>query len=107
MLCGHCNTHFTESWAYYDMDRDREGLWKVRTTTCDNEACKRVVIDVLRTQPQTNVLDPSSVRPVRPRTAARPLPVEVEDPYRSDFEEAAITLPDSAKASAALSRRCL
>lgn len=47
---------------------------------------------------------------VLPRYAARPVPAEVqqESPdIAADFEEAAAVLPISAKASAALSRRCL
>ena len=40
-------------------------------------------------------------------TSARPLPPEVVDPYRKDFDEAVAVLPLSAKASAALSRRIL
>jgi hypothetical protein len=44
---------------------------------------------------------------VFPKATARPIPPEVMDPYRKDFGEAATVLADSAKASAALSRRCL
>jgi hypothetical protein len=39
--------------------------------------------------------------------SARPLPAEVPEPYRGDFEEAAAVIPLSPKASAALSRRNL
>jgi len=42
-----------------------------------------------------------------PRSSTRPVPAEVIDPYRQDFIEACTVLPFSAKASAALSRRCL
>jgi hypothetical protein len=42
-----------------------------------------------------------------PRSRSRPIPKEVPDPYRQDFSEACAVLTDSAKASAALSRRCL
>jgi hypothetical protein len=42
-----------------------------------------------------------------PRSRSRPIPKEVLDPYRQDFSEACTVLADSAKASAALSRRCL
>jgi hypothetical protein len=43
-----------------------------------------------------------------PKNAStRPLPAEVPEPYRSDFEEAVAVLPLSTKASAALSRRNL
>jgi hypothetical protein len=39
--------------------------------------------------------------------SSRPLPAEVPDPYKKDFQEAAAVLPLSPKASAALSRRNL
>jgi len=42
-----------------------------------------------------------------PRSPSRPIPKEVPNPYRDDFSEACKVLGDSAKASAALSRRCL
>ncbi len=42
-----------------------------------------------------------------PRSPSRPIPKEVPNPYRDDFSEACKVLADSAKASAALSRRCL
>jgi hypothetical protein len=43
-----------------------------------------------------------------PRSSGRkPLPPEVIEPYRGLYEEAALILQDSPRASAALSRRCL
>jgi hypothetical protein len=43
-----------------------------------------------------------------PRSSGRkPLPPEVIEPYRGLYNEAALILQDSARASAALSRRCL
>jgi hypothetical protein len=45
--------------------------------------------------------------PAYPKSAMRPVPAEVTEPYRSDFREASLVLVDSPKASAALSRRCL
>jgi hypothetical protein len=42
-----------------------------------------------------------------PKATARPIAPEVIDPYHKDFVEAATVLADSAKASAAISRRCL
>jgi len=45
---------------------------------------------------------------VWPKGSSRPpLPKEVPSEFASDYEEACLVLPDSAKASAALSRRCL
>jgi len=46
-------------------------------------------------------------RIVHPKHSVRPVPAEVPDPYRQDFIEACLVLPDSEKASAALGRRCL
>jgi hypothetical protein len=42
-----------------------------------------------------------------PYKSTRPLPAEVPDPYKQDFDEAAAILPISPKSSAALSRRNL
>jgi uncharacterized protein DUF4145 len=42
-----------------------------------------------------------------PQKRIRPVPPEVPDPYRQDYAEACKVLDDSAKASAALSRRNL
>jgi hypothetical protein len=42
-----------------------------------------------------------------PKATARPVPPQVTDPYKKDFQEAATVLADSPKASAAISRRCL
>jgi hypothetical protein len=47
-------------------------------------------------------------RLIWPRAAGRkPIPEDVPKNIRTDYEEAALVLPDSEKASAALSRRCL
>ena len=45
---------------------------------------------------------------VRPKGSNRaPCPVEVPNQFASDYSEACLVLPDSAKAAAALGRRCL
>src|SRR5882762_1264674 len=45
---------------------------------------------------------------IYPKAIARsPLPIEVPEPFAGDYLEACLVLTDSAKASAALSRRCL
>jgi hypothetical protein len=49
-----------------------------------------------------------SRRLVKPKAACRPpCPKEVSPPLAAEYNEACLVLPDSAKASAALSRRCL
>jgi len=42
-----------------------------------------------------------------PRSATRPVPPEVPEPYAGNFREACVVLPGSTNASAAISRRCL
>jgi hypothetical protein len=42
-----------------------------------------------------------------PRGASRPVPPEVPESYAGNFREACLVLPNSANASAAISRRCL
>src|SRR4051794_23805291 len=44
---------------------------------------------------------------VYPKGSARPIAKEVPEVYKTDFSEAAVVLPDSPKASSAISRRCL
>jgi len=44
---------------------------------------------------------------VWPKARARPVAPEVPEAFAQDFQEAALVLADSPKASAALSRRCL
>ena len=64
----------------------------VSAVTCTH--CKRLVV----TAEVEGVL-----YPVWPRVGTRaPVPEDVPDPIRDDFEEACLVLPDSPKASAAL-----
>jgi hypothetical protein len=44
---------------------------------------------------------------IRPKGTNRPIPQEAPKEFAEDYAEACIVLPDSPKASAALSRRCL
>jgi hypothetical protein len=107
MKCPHCLSHFSADPVNHDMGPDPDGHWFVARTICDNDDCRRVILHLVRSDPTAGGIDPSTLQLMRPRGSARPISPEVPDPYRTDFSEAAITLPDSAKASAALSRRCL
>jgi hypothetical protein len=106
MICPHCRTAFTETWEYWPVGEDGQGSWAVRKTQCDHDLCKRWIVQF---GPLADVqyLAIEAPQPVRPKGGARPVPSEVPDPYAADFTEAVVTLPDSPKASAALSRRCL
>jgi hypothetical protein len=107
MICPHCRTAFTASWQYWPVGSDSDGDWQVGKTRCAHETCRKWIVQFGRVDPRYSRLDEESAQPVRPMAAARPVPSEVPNAYAADFTEAVVTLPDSPKASAALSRRCL
>lgn len=86
------------------VDPDNDTTWFLRTTKCPS--CLRLVIRLLSKYKSRDWARED--RLVQPKTIARaPLPTEVPNQYGDDYKEACIVLADSAKASAALSRRCL
>lgn len=81
----------------------------LKFSICSCPQCKKpiIVIDTISSEKDVDVQLGSILWP---QTSNRPIPKEVEevDPnVANDFREAALVLPLSAKASAALSRRCL
>jgi hypothetical protein len=66
-------------------------------------ACGDAIITMRAVREGRNVFE----RMIYPQSMSRPLPSEVEEPFRSEFTEACVVLASSEKASAALSRRCL
>ena len=103
MKCPHCLTAFHDAWSEQPVGVDTEGLWVTRATTCP--ACNRLVI-ILVERHRNGVH--KSTRLVQPKGIARaPIPAEVPSTLAEDFNEACRVFPDSEKASAALSRRCL
>ena len=102
MKCPHCLENFHEDWSRVgDASDDVDGKWIVQRTSCPS--CNRVVIRLLHHHEGAHT--ESLVRPKAPARA--PLPSEVPEQFAADYREACLVLPDSAKASAALSRRCL
>jgi len=78
----------------------------VRTRVCP--ACGRAIIQLLSHEWDPTRGHYSRWHLVWPKGFARaPLPKEVPEKYAADYREACNVLPESAKASAALSRRCL
>jgi hypothetical protein len=76
--------------------------WNAHSTKCPT--CNQSVIALTADRNGVAVLDFQ----VWPKGVARAaLPKEVPEKYAADYREACIVLPDSPKASAALSRRCL
>jgi hypothetical protein len=115
MKCPHCLENFHDERAETEIPGRSGALqewdnttWKVRARLCP--ACGHAIIELLRTQWGAGPLARHSIseHQVWPKSTARaPLPIEVTDPYASDYREACNVLVDSAKASAALGRRCL
>lgn len=108
MKCPHCTTaihsHFTpSSIASYDkaIPQDK-GAWTAYHQLCPE--CARVIIE-FRLHAAGGLIMHSGL--VHPKSGSRPVPPDVEAPYKGDFTEACNVLPHSAKASAALSRRIL
>ncbi len=112
MKCPHCSIAFHEDWrsnyltnvAQPLMTTEPEGraAWNYKFTICP--ACHRAIISLLF----SNGKDVHVERQVYPLGSSRgPTPSEVPANIASDYEEACNVLPISAKASAALSRRCL
>jgi hypothetical protein len=94
------------------IDADADGGWMLSRQTCP--ACKRLVLILINGAAQHNVqrvvgiTSVWSTTLVRPKGAVRPpAPKEVPQAIAEDYNEACLVLADSAKASAALSRRCL
>jgi hypothetical protein len=110
MQCPHCLKHFYESWDYNSIARDRDGTLGTGYTTC--AACKRIIImlgqfhEGAMTETDEPLLE--TFKLIYPKGISRaPIPSEVPLEFATDYSEACLVLPDSEKASAALSRRCL
>jgi hypothetical protein len=118
MQCPHCLQNFHDSWAFTLIRKDdtRDNLyWAAGSTVCP--ACKQPVIRVglsgaIIANNGAVVLRADHTNPafrlVYPKAVSRsPVPPEVPKEFVTDYSEACVVLPDSEKASAALSRRCL
>jgi hypothetical protein len=112
MKCPHCGISFHEDW-YQDflnwgqnnvMRWEGSSYWSYRTTQCSR--CKDYVIEITRTDNNRRPIE--DWRQVHPVGANRgPASAQVPPEVAQDYIEACNVLPISAKASAALSRRCL
>ena len=119
MKCPHCLTDFHDNPNHIVIGSDADGEWGLVTHNCP--ACERLVIYLAK---QDNAAEAHvralalGARPwfgsetivglVRPKGIARtPLSPDVPEEFAADYREACLVLPDSPKASAALSRRCL
>lgn len=103
MKCPHCLVSFHEEWSREVLRSDVEYLWSASYTLCP--ACKKLAVYLVKSHRDGTDLGSFMVYP---RGISRtPLPADVPEQYAQDYNEACLVLPDSPKASAALSRRCL
>jgi hypothetical protein len=103
MKCPHCGIAFHYQENAQQIDADQHGVWYVGFCRCSS--CGRLVVRLF-SHDQFGSEDTSYL--IRPKVAARgPVPVDVPAKYAREYTEACLVFADSAKASAALSRRCL
>jgi hypothetical protein len=114
MKCPHCLENFHDRRVGIYIGPDVEGEWLVVMQSCP--ACKKLVLHLRNAndgfQPQTRIVQnwapARSEVLIRPKGSSRPpCAAEVPPSLAGDYLEACTVLPDSAKASAALGRRCL
>lgn len=122
MKCPHCLVEFHDHRRIEFLGEDKEGQWAIEIYGCPNPECKRNIYFLinanLRHDPnrrewkivkQSGGIELVSKRQlIRPKGSTRPpVPKEVPEDIADDYSEACLVLPDSPKASAALSRRAL
>ena len=110
MKCPHCLDNFHDEEAHKYIGQDVDGTWSISSRNC--ASCNRLILFlVLSNRWHGNAQQPIEIRTQRlirpPGTSRPPCPSQVHGHIAEDYSEACIVLPDSAKASAALSRRCL
>ena len=106
MKCPHCLENFFENWKEEEIDSDKEGIWRIKY--CECPSCKKLIVKLKVLS--FGGLEGSSSKEylVRPKTISRaPLSPDIPEKFANDYKEACLTIADSPKASAALSRRCL
>jgi hypothetical protein len=110
MKCPHCDVGNHEAFQRHQQFVQPKHAWFAYYQLCPE--CKNSIIRLearVPTQPNqglgTVVVEAFTAFPKN--ASARPLPAEVPNPYKQDFDEAVAVLSLSPKASAALSRRIL
>lgn len=127
MKCPHCLVEFHDNMTTFYIARDIDGKWYLLQRRCP--VCRRTIFYLYNdpkeekeqegksqgssragmqvTLKAENVPEENSVL-IRPKSSSRlPCPPQVPKDIAEDYAEACLTLTDSPKASAALSRRCL
>ena len=112
MKCPHCKDSFFADPKRSSLGVDAIGVWFLERDQCPS--CKKFILVLEYGEPIygepghiVTVVNEKRLL-VWPKGSLRPsCPKEVRREFASDYGEACLVLPDSPKASAALSRRCL
>lgn len=119
MNCPHCLVEFHSEVEWTNLRSDEEGCWAIEKYTCPSPACGKFIIflvqgDAVWSRPAGGGTGFLHLSPVNKRfliypkgSSHHPVPLEVPPAFAEDYKEACLVLPDSPKASAALSRRNL
>lgn len=122
MKCPHCIVEFHDEREIAYLGEDVQGQWAIEKFNCPNPKCRKSIYFLLNGEFYQNRQNYqwyirtgegdseiiSKRELIRPKGSSRPpVPNEVPDRIADDYNEACLVLPDSAKASAALSRRAL
>ena len=122
MKCPHCLVEFHDEREINHLGNDSQGEWAIEKFDCPNPDCRKSIFFLLngefyhnrnnfrwfvKADPNGNELI-AKRELIRPKGSSRPpVPNEVPNGIANDYNEACLVLPDSPKASAALSRRAL
>jgi len=105
MKCPHCAVEIHAAFELVPFTTDRIGRWLIKHCICP--ACNSTIVYLNVEYGSLGLLE-TKQHLVYPKGTNRPPLLAVIPPqYAADYNEAALVLSDSPKASAALSRRCL
>lgn len=107
MKCPHCTTSVHESWTNNPIALHGRGSnWHIDIMMCPQ--CSKEILRLGRGSIKNNTYVIGDYRQIFPLGSSRgTVPSDVPPNIAVDYDEAALVLPLSPKASAALSRRCL
>jgi len=104
MKCPHCLVDFHSGASAVNLTNDNFHEWHVVREVCP--ACKKMII-FLRGRPLSSTVKEQNFMAYPKSVSRNALSPDVPERFAGDYREACAVLSDSAKASAALTRRCL
>lgn len=119
MKCPHCTVEFHDKIVTSDLGQDPDGFWFIHSYVCPNPTCLKKIFLLVQRDKAKQALNHNgatttvpgkivATHQIRPKGSSRPpTPAIISKDIAEDYNEACLVLPDSPKASAALSRRCL